>query len=232
MKNFKFASRIRHCNTDIVSTDENGNFELTKLFLDNNVRLCYLNEPDDLNTCAIFEIFYNFTPSEPDKVVDLGVLELEESGWLEPNLLENLPGKEITIEGMTLDGQAFDWKNYAGKVVLVDFWATWCGPCVAEIPRMKRLYEKYRDRGFEIVGISIDDNLEALESGLEKHQLPWVVLADENRRIADQVTMGSRFAINEVPRCILVGRDGKVISVETRGEKLEAELERLFGKDE
>ena len=230
--NFKFAHCHPAYHMNVVSTDANGDFELTKIFFDNKTRLCFLNEPDNLNTCALYEEFYDFTPTEPDQVVDLGVLELEESGWLEPNSLQNLPGKEIVIEGTTLDGKAFDWKQYADKVVLIDFWATWCGPCLAEIPRLKTLYEKYHDQGFEIVGISVDRVLESLEKELEKHQFPWTILVDAKREEANQRTMGNRFAISEIPRCILVGRDGKVITIEARGEKLEAELERLFAPQE
>ena len=229
MRNFKFASRPRSYTTDIVSTDENGNFELTKLHLNNEARLCFLNEPDDLNTCALFEVFHRFTPTEPDKVLELGVLELEESGWLEPNYWANLVGKGIIIDGMTLDGQVFDWTKYDGKVVLVDFWATWCGPCLEEIPRLKTLYEKYHDKGFDVVGISVDRDLAALEKGLAKHQFPWVNLSDEKRKEAGQMAMSGRFGISAVPRCILVGRDGKVISVEARGVVLETELQRLYG---
>jgi thiol-disulfide isomerase/thioredoxin len=115
-------------------------------------------------------------------------------------------------------------------VVLIDFWATWCGPCLEEVPRLKTLYEKYHGKGFEIVGISVDEgeDLTVLKKALEKHQFPWMILADEKRDEAGQMTMTSRFAISTVPRCILVGRDGKVISVEARGEKLEEELQRLF----
>jgi thiol-disulfide isomerase/thioredoxin len=228
MKNFKFAYRPRPYTDQVVSTDENGNFELTKLYLDTQVRLCFLNEPDNLDTCSLYEEFHIFTPTEPDKVVDLGVIELEESGWLDPNSLQNLPGKEIIIDGTTLAGQVFDWKQYAGKVVLIDFWATWCAPCLEELPRLKTLYEKYHGNGFEIVGISVDEDLAVLEKGLEKHQFPWTILADAKRKEADQITMGNRFAIGNVPRGILVNRDGKVVSIEARGETLEAELERLF----
>ena len=228
MRNFKFACCHRVYHMKVVSTDENGRFELAKIFLNSETRLCFLNEPDNLNTCALYEAFYRFTPTEPDKIVDLGVLELEESGWLDPNSLQNLPGKEIVIDGTTLDGQVFDWKLYAGKVVLVDFWATWCGPCLEEVPRLKTLYEKYHGKGFEIVGISVDQDLTTLEKGLEKHQFPWPILADEKRKANGQMSMSGRFGIGEVPRCILVGRDGKAISVEARGEKLEDELKRLF----
>ena len=228
LANFKFASCPRPYHTDFVSTDENGNFESTNLFLDTETNFCFLNEPDDLDTCAFFETFYSFTPTEPDTVVELGVIELEESGWLDPNSLQNLPGKEIAIDGVTLDGQVLDWAKYKGKVVLIDFWATWCGPCLAEIPRLKTLYEKYHGKGFEIVGISIDEDLDALKNGLEKHQFPWINLADAKRKEADQQTMGNRFAISSIPRCILVGRDGKVISVEARGEGLAQKLAELF----
>jgi len=228
LANFKFASRPRSYYTDIVSTDVNGNFELTNLFLGNKTNLCFLNEPDGLNTCTLFETFYSFTSTEPDTVVDLGVLELEESGWFEPNSLQNLPGKEITIDGVTLEGRVLDWTKYKGKVVLVDFRATWCGPCLAEIPHLKTLYEKYNGKGFEIVGISVDEDLTALEKGLEKHQFPWIILADAKRKEAGQITMSNRFAVSGVPCCILVGRDGKVISIEARGKTLTAELKRLF----
>jgi|GEM_PF-1621817 len=228
LANFKFASRPRPYYTDFVSTDENGNFESTNLFLDTETNLCYLNEPDDLDTCAFFETFYSFTPTEPNTVVDLGVIELEESGWLDPNSLQNLPGREIAIEGVTLDGQVLDWAKYKGKVVLLDFWATWCGPCLAEIPRLKTLYEKYHGKGFEIVGISMDEDLDALKNGLERHQFPWINLADAKRKEANQQTMGNRFAVSSIPRCILVGRDGKVISVEARGEGLAQKLAELF----
>ncbi len=225
---FKFACRPGSGSTVMVLTDENGDFELTNLFLETEAKLCYLNEPDGLNTCALYQTFRSFTPNEPNKTVDLGVLELEESGWLDPNSLGNLAGKEILIEGMMLDGRIFDWTKYAGKVILVDFWATWCAPCIQEIPRLKNLYGKYHEKGFEVVGISVDEDLKTLEEGLGKYQLPWTILADEKLKEVGKTTMSGRFAVGEVPRCILVGRDGKVVSVEARGEKLEAELERLF----
>jgi thiol-disulfide isomerase/thioredoxin len=216
LAHFTFGYFSNATGRNTVTTDENGNFAITQLHPGIEADVGFL----------IDGRFRRFTPSEPDEVVDLGVIELEESGAI---MLHNLPGKEVAVEGTPLDGQVFDWKKYSGKVVLIDFWATWCGPCLAEIPHMKRLYEKYHSEGFEIVGISIDEDLVALEKGLERLQLPWISLADEKRKKAGQETMKNRLAASAVPHCILVGRDGKVISVEARGKKLADELERLFG---
>lgn len=225
---FKFASRPRPYCTDIIETDENGFFELNGLFSNSKTNLCFLNEPDSFDACAIFQTFKSFVPDETENPVNLGILELEESGWIEPNFLDNLPGKTIEIEGTTLDGKAFDWKKYRGKVVLVEFWATWCGPCLQEIPHLKTVYEKYHSRGFEIVGISVDEDLKALEKGLTKHEFPWPVLADQKWKDSGKPGMYDRFAVRGVPRGILVNRDGKVITIETRGEKLDTELKKLF----
>jgi len=93
----------------------------------------------------------------------------------------NLLGNEITIEGVLLGGEKFDWSKYAGKVVLVDFWATWCGPCVGEIPSMKKCYELYHDKGFDIVGLSCDRNLADLEKFVKEKEIPWARTARSSR---------------------------------------------------
>ena len=91
----------------------------------------------------------------------------------------SLPGHPMQISGTLLDGKPFDQKSLAGKVVLVDFWATWCGPCVAEIPNVLEQYEKYHAQGFEVVGISLDQDREALEKFVEERKIPWPILFEE-----------------------------------------------------
>ncbi len=140
--------------------------------------------------------------------------------------LANLVGKPLELEGTTVDGQPLDWKQYRGKVVLVDFWATWCGPCVREMPNLLKAYEKYHERGFEVVGISLDQDREALEEFLEKHNIPWVTLFDEEA--GGLHPMARKYGIRAIPAPILVDRQGKVIHTAARGEMLWKLLEKQF----
>lgn len=135
-----------------------------------------------------------------------------------------LVGQDVDIKGTSLEGKAFDVKEYRGKIVLVDFWATWCAPCRAELPRLRKLYEIYRDKGFEIVGVSTDRNREALEKFQEREKLPWVCLNE--KRVAGDQPLSIHYGVFTVPLCILVDRDGKVLSLEARGEELERLLEK------
>jgi thiol-disulfide isomerase/thioredoxin len=141
----------------------------------------------------------------------------------------SLPGQPMEITGKLLSGQAFDPKTLAGKVVLVDFWATWCGPCVAEIPNVLEQYRKYHDRGFEVVGISLDHDRETLEKFVADQKVPWPILFEEGEN-GGQHPLAAHYSITSIPTVILIGRDGRVITLNVRGEKLGEELDKLFGK--
>lgn len=139
-----------------------------------------------------------------------------------------LVGKEMKIEGKTLDGKEFDWKAYRGKVVLVDYWATWCRPCVEELPNVKKNYEKYHAKGFEVVGISLDENRERLTEFVKIKELPWTTLFEDEA--GGNHPMAEYYGITSIPSMMLVGRDGKVITLSARGGGLDRQLARLFGE--
>ncbi|MCA8999301.1 MAG: TlpA family protein disulfide reductase [Planctomycetaceae bacterium] len=142
----------------------------------------------------------------------------------------SLLGNEIDIEGTTVEGKPFNIDSYKGKVVLVDFWATWCGPCVAELPNVKAMYDAYHDKGFEVVGISLDESKEDLVGFIEKRDLKWVTLFSENPENQGwNNPIARHYGISGIPTVILVNQEGKVVHLNARGNVLQEELAKLLG---
>ncbi len=137
-------------------------------------------------------------------------------------------GQNIEVTGVTLDGRRVSLQDYRGKVVLIDFWATWCGPCIREMPNIFANYAKYNQAGFEVIAISLDDDLDDLRGFLTKENPPWQVVAD--RHPQNPESMSAKFGIRSIPTLLLVGPDGKVIDVNCRGTRLEAKLQTIFGR--
>jgi len=139
-----------------------------------------------------------------------------------------LPGNPMKITGTLLNGQPFDQSTLAGKIVLVDFWATWCGPCIAEIPNVLEQYQKYHSKGCEVVGISLDQERDALEKFVTERKIPWPILFEPSEGSGWQHPLASYYGISGIPTVILIGKDGNVVSLNARGERLGELLDELF----
>jgi peroxiredoxin len=140
-------------------------------------------------------------------------------------------GKAPKIEGAIFGGEKFDWSKYKGKIVLLDFWATWCGPCVRELPNVKADYEKYHDRGFDVVGISLDEKDEDLADFLQKEKLAWPTLLETDPAKREfNLPLAKQFGVDSIPATFLIDRSGKVAAISVRGEELGKQIEKLLAE--
>lgn len=139
-------------------------------------------------------------------------------------------GKPMELAGTTADGIAFDITQYKGKVVLVDFWATWCAPCRASLPGLYETHKKYRKQGFEVVGVTLDRDLDALAEFLEKDKLPWVNVVGEDRGGKLSFPIAEKYGVRAIPTTFLVDKEGKIAGHNLHGEELEKAIEKLLGK--
>lgn len=129
------------------------------------------------------------------------------------------------IAGTSLDGKPRSLASYRGRVVLLDFWATWCDPCIAELPNVKRNYAKYHAKGFDILGISLDEDKETLINFVEKRDVMWPQLFDGK---AWKGANAARYGVTAIPFTLLIGRDGKIAAVNPRGSQLEIAIRKAL----
>ena len=135
------------------------------------------------------------------------------------------PGKPFpAFESKDMEGGTVNLKRYEGKILLVDFWATWCGPCVAEMPGIERAYKMYHDRGFEVLGVNCDEDRSALKGFLEKKNLPWTQAPDPQGKLQEQ------FGILKLPTTFLVDGEGKIIARDVRSYELPGILDEKLPK--
>lgn len=127
------------------------------------------------------------------------------------------------------EGDTLKLSDYRGNVVLVDFWASWCGPCRQANPHLVKLYKNYKDQGFEIFGVSLDRNREAWLSGIESDNLTWPQVSDLKYWNSSVV---KDFGISGIPFTVLVDKDGNILAKGLRGQELENRLDRIFAKSE
>lgn len=133
-----------------------------------------------------------------------------------------VPGRQFPdFEEKDINGKPLAISNYKGKVVLVDFWATWCMPCVLEMPKIQEAYKKYHDKGFEVVGVSLDQDKEHLEQFLKQKGIPWPQFFD-GQGWTNKLAV--KYGVEQTPTGYLLDRTGKIIGKPTPQDDLDSEV--------
>ena len=178
--------------------------------------------------------YYYYTPEELAPVLDSYIavfptnarlLRIKQHNDLS---LETSVGKQFKdFEMADVDGNMRKLSEFiaANEVTLVDFWASWCGPCRAEMPAVKAAYEAYKDKGFGIVGISLDNNKEAWVGGIANLGMTWPQLSD----LQGWGCAGAKlYGVNSIPATVLVAKDGTILAKNLRGEAIQEKLVELL----
>ena len=126
----------------------------------------------------------------------------------------------------TITGEELSLRNLQGNIVILDFWASWCAPCIAEMPTVKELYTKYENKGLKVVGISLDHSKAAWMKSIDKVQIPWLHVS--SLKGMKNCPVAQLYQVYAIPKLYIIDKEGNIIAKDLRGEELKKKIEELF----
>ena len=186
-----------------------------------------LDNPEK-GTAIIEQLKKDYPDTRAGKNADAMLENVKKQG--EAKKIQNslVPGAKFPdFNEKDIEGKSLSVANYKGKVVLVDFWATWCGPCVGELPNVIKTYEKHHKDGFEIIGISLDQSESKLKNFIKEKNVTWQQYFD-GKGWGNK--LGAKYGVNSIPATYLLDGEGKIIAKDIRGEELEEAVAKAVTK--
>jgi len=183
---------------------------------------------DEKGVELVKQLKTDFPETKPGKNADEILEQVKaqaESKKLRKGLVEG--SKFPDFAEKDVDGKPLSVANYKGKVVLIDFWATWCGPCVAELPNVQKAYEAHHKSGFEIIGISLDQDEKKLRNFLKEKNMTWQQYFD-GKGWGNK--LAAKYGVQSIPATYLLDAEGKIIGQDLRGDALDQALSKALAK--
>ena len=180
------------------------------------------------SVAAAFSTKYKNSPMASNMIAQTAEVERAYKEYLTSqstsNDMENLEAPEISLK--TPEGKELKLSSLRGKVVLVDFWASWCGPCRKENPNVIRLYNKFKDKGFTVYSVSLDDDINAWKQAILSDGLIWPNHVSD--LLGWKTPMVQLYGFNGIPYTVLIDKKGKILGVGLRGQELEDKLTEVL----
>lgn len=207
---------------------DSGMVQSVKRFMDstrNDIASVYFFESHLMDNCGYLEVlqYYN-NLAERVKQSALGKelkRKVDELGSV------SIGGTAPDFKAKTPEGKELALYDLRGRIVLLDFWASWCGPCMGEMPNIKEIYRKYHDKGLEILGVSLDSQKDPWVNAIKKHELNWHHVSTLNKF---DCPIAERFHVTGIPKMYILDKEGKIIAQDLRGEELSRKMDELFAQ--